>query len=207
MHSGGSGSGLTGSNVTSSGAVGSGQRASETGRDLDRPATDGADVSAAELTERLMRVAHLIRRSSMSSMAALDLTPAQSRALRVISKNEQPIRMGELAATLGVVPRSATGLVDALESAGLVERSVDPANRRAVLVRLTERGRDRQRDLARARVEAGDGLFGALTAPERLMLADLLGRVSQLAEPGREAAEPGGNAAEPGSRRHGPRPG
>ena len=81
----------------------------------------------------------------MSSIAPLDLTPAQSRALRIIYKSEQPIRMGELAATLGVVPRSATGLVDALESAGLVERSVDPANRRAVLVRLTERGRDRQR--------------------------------------------------------------
>ena len=136
-----------------------------------------ADVSAAELTERVMRVAHLIRRSAMASLAPLDLTPAQSRALRTIYKSGQPIRMGELAATLGVVPRSATGLVDALQEAGLVERAVDPANRRSVLVTLTGPGRERQRAMSQARAAAGDDLFGALTPDERRTLADLLGRV------------------------------
>ena len=135
---------------------------------------DGGEISAAELTEHLLRVAHLIRRASLASMADLDLTPAQSRTLRVISKGESPIRMGELAAALGVVPRSATGLVDALEQAGLVERTVDPANRRAVLVTLTPRGRDMQHQMALARQRAGDGIFGALDTPERRTLADLL---------------------------------
>ena len=135
---------------------------------------DGGEISAAELTERLLRIAHLIRRASLASMAELDLTPAQSRTLRVISKADSPIRMGELAATLGVVPRSATGLVDALEHAGLVQRTVDPANRRAVLVTLTQRGRDMQDRMADARRRAGDGIFGALDTPERRTLADLL---------------------------------
>jgi DNA-binding MarR family transcriptional regulator len=139
----------------------------------------GGDVSAAELTERVMRVAHLIRRSAMTNLAPLDLTPAQSRALRTISKAGQPIRMGELASTLGVVPRSATGLVDALQESGLVERTVDPANRRSVLVTLTEQGRDRQRAMSQARAAAGDGLFGALTPDERRALAELLGRVQE----------------------------
>jgi DNA-binding MarR family transcriptional regulator len=136
--------------------------------------SDGGEISAAELTERLLRIAHLIRRASLASMAELDLTPAQSRTLRVISKVDSPIRMGELAATLGVVPRSATGLVDALEHAGLVERTVDPDNRRAVLVTLTQRGRDMQDRMADARRRAGDGIFGALDTPERRTLADLL---------------------------------
>ena len=136
--------------------------------------SDGGEISAAELTERLLRIAHLIRRASLASMAELDLTPAQSRTLRVISKADSPIRMGELAATLGVVPRSATGLVDALEHAGLVQRTVDPANRRAVLVTLTQRGRDMQDRMADARRRAGDGIFGALDTPERRKLADLL---------------------------------
>lgn len=135
------------------------------------------DVSGAELTERVMRVAHLIRRSAMAGLAPLDLTPAQSRALRTISRAEQPIRMGELASTLGVVPRSATGLVEALELSGLVERTVDPANRRSVLVTLTELGQERQSAISRARAAAGDGLFGVLTPDERRMLAELLGRV------------------------------
>jgi DNA-binding MarR family transcriptional regulator len=136
--------------------------------------SDGGEISAAELTERLLRIAHLIRRASLASMAELDLTPAQSRTLRVISKADSPIRMGELAATLGVVPRSATGLVDALEHAGLVERTVDPDNRRAVLVTLTQRGRGMQDRMADARRRAGDGIFGALDTPERRTLADLL---------------------------------
>jgi len=139
---------------------------------------DEPDVSTAELTERVMRVAHLIRRTSMATMASLDLTPAQSRALRTISKAESPIRMGELAATLGVVPRSATGLVDALEESGLVDRSVDPANRRAVLVALTDAGDAMLQAMADARAAAGDDLFGRLTGDERRMLAELLGRVS-----------------------------
>lgn len=135
------------------------------------------DIGPAELTERVMRVAHLIRRSSMATMAHLDLTPAQSRTLRTISKADGPIRMGELAATLGVVPRSATGLVDALETAGLVERTVDPANRRAVLVTLTPRGLDMQEQMVEARRRAGDGIFGALDPQERRRLADLLAKL------------------------------
>jgi DNA-binding MarR family transcriptional regulator len=124
-----------------------------------------------------MRVAHLIRRASMSTLAPFDLTPAQSRALRTISKAAAPIRMGELAATLGVVPRSATGLVDALESAGLVERTVDPDNRRSVLVRLTDRGLAVQQEMSQARTAAGAGIFASLTEAERRHLADLLARV------------------------------
>lgn len=136
-----------------------------------------AEINAAELTERVMRVAHLIRRSSMETMSHLHLTPAQSRALRVISKGDGPIRMGELASTLGVVPRSATGLVDALEQAGLVDRTTDPGNRRAVLVTLTGQGRDMQHQLAEARRRAGDGIFGALDPHERRTLADLLAKL------------------------------
>ncbi len=146
-----------------------------------RPATPpaGADdaVSTAELTERVMRVAHLIRRASMATLGPLNLTPAQSRALRTISRAAGPIRMGELASALGVVPRSATGLVDALESAGLVGRAVDPDNRRAVLVQLTEHGHAVQQEMSDARTAAGAGIFQALSDHERRQLAELLARV------------------------------
>src|SRR5690349_10403675 len=164
----------------------------------DGPAADGElDVSAAELIERVMRVAHLIRRTSMASLAPLDLTPAQSRALRTISRADTPIRMGELASTLGVVPRSATGLVDALQEAGLVERGADPGNRRSVLVTLTEAGRRMQREMAAARTSAGDGMFGRLTGAERRMLAELLGKVGG---PGASASPVGAPNVTTGSR-------
>ena len=149
------------------------------------------EVSAGELTERVMRVAHLIRRASMAGLAPLNLTPAQSRALRTISRAESPIRMGELAAALGVVPRSATDLVDALQGAGLVERLVDPANRRSVLVELTREGRDIQQAMADARAATAATLFGTLDPAERALLAELLGRVG---------TEPSGDGADGGAR-------
>lgn len=136
------------------------------------------DVSAGELAERVMRVAHRIRRASMAGLAPLNLTPAQSRALRTIARSGEPIRMGELASTLGVVPRSATDLVDALQDAGLVARTVDPANRRSVLVELTQQGRDIQQAMADARAATANQLFDALGSNERRLLAELLARVS-----------------------------
>ena len=57
--------------------------------------------------------------------------------------------MTELADRLGIVPRSVTTVVDALEEAGLVRREIDPRNRRAILLRLTDQGAARPRRPAR----------------------------------------------------------
>lgn len=135
-------------------------------------------ISTAELVERLMTSAHRLRRASARSLAPLGLTPAQERMLRLISRGAGPWRMGELASSMGIVPRSATGLVDALEQAGLVCRAVDPENRRAVLVTLTEHGLQAQRDMAAARASAGEQLFAQLDEHERATLAELLDKVA-----------------------------
>src|ERR1700691_3054950 len=64
-------------------------------------------------------------------LAPLGLTPAQERALRLIARGEEPPRMTELADRLGIVPRSLTTVIDALEKAGLVRREIGPRHRRA----------------------------------------------------------------------------
>jgi DNA-binding MarR family transcriptional regulator len=46
-----------------------------------------------------------------------------------------------LASAADLAPATVTQMLDALEAAGLVERQRDSADRRVVLVRLTERGR------------------------------------------------------------------
>ena len=53
-----------------------------------------------------------------------------------------PAGVGELAEALDVSSRNVTGLVDTLEREGLAERGPDPADRRAVRVRITAAGRD-----------------------------------------------------------------
>ncbi len=137
-----------------------------------------ASVTTAELVEAVTRTAHRLRRASVKALTPLGLTPAQERMLRLVSRGESAWRMGELANRMGIVPRSATGLVDALEAAGLVARAIDPDNRRSILVTLTDHGRRVQREMAEARTQAGEVLFAGLDDRERVLLADLLEKVA-----------------------------
>jgi DNA-binding MarR family transcriptional regulator len=134
------------------------------------------DEDPVQLADLLHGLTRRLRRSQTDGLAPLGLTPAQGRALRMIARNqdEEPLRMTELADRLGIVPRSVTTVVDALEEAGLVRREVDPRNRRAILLRLTDRGASVRDDLREARRRAAADLFAPLSADDRDALAGLL---------------------------------
>ena len=140
----------------------------------------------ADLFQRLMR---RLRRAQAERLAPLGLTPAQERALRVITRSEEPLRMTELADQLGIVPRSVTTVVDALEQAGLVRREIDPHNRRAIRLHLTDRGLAVRDDMREARRRAAEDLFAPLTAGDREALGELLEQLDQ------ETAATGGDGA------------
>ena len=69
----------------------------------------------------------------------LNMSTPQLKALLLISE-EEAIRMRELARKLGGSFSNATVLVDRLVDRGLVERRMDPEDRRVVLVRATGEG-------------------------------------------------------------------
>jgi DNA-binding MarR family transcriptional regulator len=133
-----------------------------------------SDDTTGQLAELFLRAARRMRRNQADRLAPLGLTPAQSRALRVIARNEAPLRMVDLAARLEVVPRSVTTVVDALEAAGLVRRAADPANRRSTLIMLTPAGLAVRARLHEARRQAAEDLFAPLSARQREALRDLL---------------------------------
>jgi len=130
-----------------------------------------------QLADLLHGLTRRLRRAQAQQLAPLGLTPAQERALRLIARNEEPPRMTELADRLGIVPRSLTTVIDALEQAGLVRREIDPRNRRAILLRLTERGAAVRDDLREARRRAAEDLFAPLPAADRELLGALLARL------------------------------
>lgn len=70
----------------------------------------------------------------------LNMSTPQFKALLLIP-DEEGVRMRELAHRLGGSFSNATVLVDRLVDRGLVERLADPQDRRVVLVRATEEGR------------------------------------------------------------------
>src|SRR5580658_1847267 len=88
------------------------------------PGSDGDET----LSEAFMSVARRLRGTSQETLAPWEITPAQLRALRVLSHHGMQ-RMSELSDHLRIAARSATEVVEALESRGLVERRPDPADR------------------------------------------------------------------------------
>ena len=118
--------------------------ARETTRDLD------SLVDAVLQSSRA-----LVAVSARSIAAAKGVTLPQFRMLVVLS--EASTNLTALAAALDVAPSTAMRMVDRLEAAGLVERSVHPDNRRETHLALTATGRRavrtvtarRRRDLVR----------------------------------------------------------
>jgi len=156
-------------------------------------------TTTAELAELFTHTARRLRRGSAAQLAPLGITYGQARALRLVAEAGRPLRMAELASQLEVVPRSVTTMVDALETAGLLARSPDPADRRSVLVALTPSGHRLLQRLERARRDSAEEVFGRLGVGQRADLARLL---ASLCEAGSCASCCG---ARPGDR-HGGRP-
>ena len=139
----------------------------------------GASDQVAQLAELLACTSWRLRRAARSELEPLGLTFGQARALRLLARADEPVRMGELAARLEVVPRSATSMVDALEAAGLVDRTPDPIDRRSILVGLTDSGDDLLARLGRARRASAESLFARLAAAQREQLLELLATLNE----------------------------
>ena len=132
-----------------------------------------ADEPTGELGDLLMRVARTQRRRWREALAPWDLSPHQARALRVVCVRDG-VRLSELAEALRIAPRSATEVADGLQERGLVERTADPDDRRAVRLTPTESGRRVQREVDDARAAASQELFARLSAADRAELERIL---------------------------------
>ncbi len=134
---------------------------------------DEPELPADGLGDAFGAVARRLRAAAMAAFAAYDVTPSQVRAIRVLAQHGG-VRSSELAQHLGIAPRSATEVVDALEAKGLVARSPDPGDRRASLVGLTPRGRELSEEVRRARGVESEKMFERLTTTDRADLARIL---------------------------------
>jgi DNA-binding MarR family transcriptional regulator len=106
------------------------------------------------------------------------VTHGQFRVLRTLDQAGDSLRLSELAARLGIVPRSATSVVDDLENAGLVARTPDPHDRRATLVDLTPAGRKILTTLRDKRRAVMADQLSRLTPADQKTLARLLHRLT-----------------------------
>ena len=144
----------------------------------DEPAQpEPADPAGDEpLSEAFMAVARQLREKSAETLAPWDITPAHLRALRTLARHPT-MRLSVLSDRLQIAPRTATEVVDALQARGLVRRRADPADRRAILVEVTERGAGMLAEIrATSGTEAGR-IFGRLGPADRAELARILSKL------------------------------
>ncbi|MFC0033469.1 MarR family winged helix-turn-helix transcriptional regulator [Micromonospora chaiyaphumensis] len=141
------------------------------------PAPEAGDRSglAGDAVRRIMHIAAAMRHYQDEEIAGLGLTPAAARALHELDP-DRPLPARDLAERLACDRSNVTALVDKLEQAGLVERRVDPADRRQKTLVVTGEGR-RVRDRVRL-VMSDSRLLGGLTSGELATLRELVWKVS-----------------------------
>ncbi|MFI5695537.1 MarR family winged helix-turn-helix transcriptional regulator [Kribbella sp. NPDC051586] len=138
----------------------------------------GPEDAAEQIAALLDGIVRRQRRASREGFGT-SVTHGQFRVLRTLDRADRTLRLSELAAQLGIVPRSATSVVDDLEAAGLVERQPDPHDRRATLVDLTPNGREILNTLREKRRDVMVSQLSRLTPAEQQTLTQLLQRLAE----------------------------
>jgi len=97
-------------------------------------------------------------------------------------RDQDSSTMSELADNIGAKLPSMTMMIDNLAEEGLVERARDDQDRRKVIVRLTEKGRQLRQEFLEQRNQIAEQLFARLSREDEQELMSLLGRVCDILE-------------------------
>ena len=156
-----------------------------------------------ELYEKLSRLQWLLQRQHLRSHAEYgpmgDPTRGQGRVLAAL-KMKPEISMRDLSYLLAIRHQSLNELLNKLEKSGYITRTPSETDKRSVMIRLTEKGKNEQY------MDMDVGIFNCLNEEERVAFGEYLDRVIAALEE-RVGDEPDAedNVPEEDDRR-GPRP-
>ncbi|WP_336787292.1 MarR family winged helix-turn-helix transcriptional regulator [Paenibacillus sp. MMO-177] len=138
--------------------------------------------SAGQLLETLLRTTHRLHLQFEAQLSSLEipeyLSGPRLRFLVSVAEAGQ-IRMSDIAAKLGIKPRTVTQFVDALEQEKLIVRLPDPEDRRATFIRLSDIAPPLIQQARLAMSESADMVLASISPEER---GELLRLLRQLGE-------------------------
>lgn len=143
------------------------------------------------LLHPLLHAGHLVEARLRSSLSEVGLGPRQARVLAALNHIGET-HQKTLAKEFDITPASMSSMCDRLAAAELIERQVDPNERRAFLVRLTPAGESKVQDVRAAWADIDEIIVNAVGQEVAESLADLSGKLrDQLGGviPGRDVKE------------------
>ncbi len=137
------------------------------------------DLTVEGIVDRIGGINRRIKWMHDETLDQLGLTYSDWHVLTALRWAGEPYRRkaGELARRADLTSGAMTSRLDALEAEGLVRRLRDPADRRSVLVELTEKGRRKHQQAMGIQAQKEVLLAEALTVREKEQLNALLRRV------------------------------
>lgn len=125
---------------------------------------------------RIYRIARLVGDEQERTYARWSISRGEFDVLATLRRSGEPYTLApkQLTASMMLTSGGMTGRLDRLERAGLVRRSPDPADRRALQVTLTPAGRQLVEEAAEAGLAVQRRLLDALSPEDQDRLADLL---------------------------------
>ncbi len=140
----------------------------------------GAEPGVLRLWLRLLTCTTLIENQVSSRLRnEFDITLPRFDLMAQLARFPDGLLMSELSQRMMVSGGNITGITDNLERDGLVERVMQPKDRRAKKVRLTAKGRDTFEQMAVVHATWIDEWLGSLTAQEQQQIYILLGKIKQ----------------------------
>jgi DNA-binding MarR family transcriptional regulator len=102
----------------------------------------------------------------------------QGKLLKVLAQSPNGLTNAEIAELLDIRPSSVSATISRLVDAGFVERIPSPTDKRAVIVQLSERGKELFAQYDEHVDTTADELFGGLTPDEQAQLEQLLTKLT-----------------------------
>ena len=130
-----------------------------------------------QLFEQVMRAPRSVRRKTFEFPFPRPFF-VRERLLVIADSYDGGVRQKTLVDELDISPAAVSELVSKLEKDKYVNREIDPDDKRATLIKLTDLGKARAAELADERNERFSKAFAALNAKEKDQLLKLLEKLT-----------------------------